>query len=553
MTNVLDLAARGNAEDLLLDMRVRSLYSSYYFAKVVLGYSKLSEGFHQPEMEMFLTNWSRDVRKQAIEWSRGFYKTTCFTISTGIWVVLPVRDEDTQYALYKLGLSEAAWLARVKLHDRDATQLLAFETDDNAKRKVRSIKWHFEENELFRMLFPEIAYAGTEHPWNDNSLKIRRAGKRARDAEGTFDAIGVGGALQSRHYVIVWEDDLVGEKARKSPVVMEDTIGWHGRLHGAFENATQQIRFLVSNRWGYADLNSHVRANEPDFYFHTRSAIELDPETGQERAAFPEEYPLDKILQIRDSGSMTRYDFSCQYLNTPQMPGEREVDLGKLHYYTVESDGRISCSCGAKLYVSACNRYLHYDPYNAKGAGSTSCPALVVVAASVDEHIILLDYWTNKGAYAKVYERMFHLNDIWRPSLMTYEDVGHQNLNEFHIRTIEKTTEFAKAKHRRFPRIEGIAPGMRSKEVRVREGLFPYIENKKFSCRKTQTLFTQQLETFPNRALDHDYDLLDALAQGSARWRFPEAQDSDSRRKAEEEEYLAAMSKPYGYTGAAVV
>lgn len=540
---ILESAARGDAPNLLREIRARSLYSSYYFVKVVLGYSELVDHFHQKEMDRFIDEWSRGRRKQAIEWPRGFFKTTCFTIGTGIWVVLPVSDADTDFAIGVLGIPEEDWIRRTNLHDQDATQLLAFETEQNACKKIVSIKHHFEENQLFRALFPEIAYDGSQQPWNQKELRINRVGARRRDPEGTFEAIGVGGALQSRHYKIVWEDDPVGEKARKSTVVMEDTIGWHNRLNGAYENASEQIRFLVSNRWGYADLNSWVRVNEPDVSFHTRSSKEIDSD-GQCEASFPERYSLEKLDEI--SKTMSKYDYSCQYMNVPTAPGESEVNGSMIHQYTVESNGQMICSCGYKCFPSQLNRYLHYDPYNAKAAGSTSCPALAVVGCSMDKHVFLLDFFVGKEGYSRVYDRMFHFNNVWRPMLFTYEDVGHQNLTEYTIRSLEKTKEFQDKKHRRFPTIVGCPTGNRSKETRIREGLFPHIEKGKFSIRKLKAqLLLDMLETFPFKRLDHDYDLLDSLAQGAEKWRFPLSQDDVEKDKREEADYLRKFNEPY--------
>lgn len=540
---MLELASSGNANKVFQDMRVRSLYSPYYFSKVVLGYRKLVDHLHQHDLEQFVTRWAAGQTRQAVEWPRAFFKTTTFTISVGIWNVCPVSDADSDYAINELHIPEEDWWARAALHDQDATQLFAFEVIDNAKKKIGEIKWHFEENELFRAIFPEIAWDGTERPWNNECLRIRRVGDRRRSQEGTFEAIGVGGALQSRHYKIVWEDDLVGEKARKSSPLMQQTIGWHQRLAGAFENASSQTRFLISNRWGYDDLNSYCRANE-DFAFYTRSAYELDETTGQEVSIFPEEYTMEKLLEIREG--MTRYDFSCQYLNSPTLPGEIEVDSKKLHTYTVSEDGQISCSCGKKFYPTQLNRYIHYDPYNAKGSGSLSCPAIAVVGTSVDKHVFLLDYFVSKGNYAKIYDRIFHFNDTWRPRIFTYEDVGHQNMTEFHIHEMERTAEY-KEKHKKFARIIGTKTGNRSKEIRIRETLFPIIEKAAFSIRSKHLAFTSQLETFPNRVLDHDYDLLDCISQGPQYWLYPLDDDSITAAKATEDEYLAQYGKPYGH------
>ena len=543
MVDILQLASSGDATNVVRDMRVRSLYSPYYFVKVVLGYTELVPHLHQHDSELFIERWIAGQRKQWIEWPRGNFKTTLFTIGTSVWVVLPVTDADTEYALEVLEIPEEEWFARARLHNQDITQLLAFETTSNSKKKVGEIRWHFEENELFRHLFPEIAYEGTESPWNNDCLKIRRATDRGRRVEeGTFEAIGVGNALQSRHYDIVWEDDLVGKKAVESETEMEKTIRWHELLHGAFVEAAEQTRFGVSNRWGYNDLNSHVRQHE-DFVFYTRRAWEVDPETGQEYAIFPERLPLDALREIEKR--MNRYDFSCQYLNSPILPGEQEVSIANLHTYRVESDGKIVCSCGYSCYAHQLLRSMHYDPYNAKGVGSKSCPAVAVVGASVDKHVFLLEYFVKKGSYSNIYNKLYDYNDRWRPYRFTYEDVGHQNMTEFHIRDTEKHPDHLE-KHKRFERIVPIATHNKANEIRIREFLLPALTRYKFSYRPEQVYFKQQLETFPNAVLDHDYDLLVALAQGASMpWRFPQSEEEITGSKNDEASVLAKLGKPY--------
>lgn len=529
------------------DMRVRSLYSPYYFVKVVLGYDGLVDHFHNVLLELFVTRWSEGCWKQAIEMFRGSFKTSTFTIGTSIWVTCPVTEEDTAYAVDQLKIPLEEWIKRTALHNQDVTQLLAFETQANAEKKILEIKHHYEENEIFRALFPEIAYQGTESPWNSKCLKIRRVGFAQRANEGTFEAIGVDGALQSRHYDIVWEDDLVGKAATESTATMLSTIRWHGLLSGAFVNAAKQTRFLISNRWGYEDLNGYVRRNEPDFVFHTVSSYELDPETGQERATFPERYSLEALVRIRDSGSMSRYDFSCQYQNSPILPGEREIDLDKMHTYTVGEQGLIICSCGSSFYPSQLLRWMHYDPYNAKGVRSTSCPGVGVVGTSVDKHVVLLDYWTFKGSYAKVFDKIFEFNDRWVPHMFTYEDVGNQNMAEFYIKQTQARPDF---KRRKMPSIRPIPTRGKAKEIRLRDYLFPVFSGeggRRFTYRKNQLLFTQQLESWPMASLEHDYDLLDLLAQGAQVWHFPLTDEEKAQHRHSDDQGLAQLNRPYSH------
>src|SRR5258708_7588149 len=134
MDSILTMAESGHADQVMRDLRVRSLYSPYFLEKVVLGYRDLVDHLHLHDTELFVDRWTQGVRKQFIEWPRAFFKTTTFTIGMSIWTVCPVTDEDHLYALDVLGLPEDKWLARVALHDQDATQVLALETDEDAKK-----------------------------------------------------------------------------------------------------------------------------------------------------------------------------------------------------------------------------------------------------------------------------------------------------------------------------------------------------------------------------------------------------------------------------------
>lgn len=539
----LRIASKGDASLVMRDMRVKSLWSPYYFTKVVLGYKELVDHLHLHDTELFIKRWIAGARRQWIEWPRGFFKSTTFTIGTGIWIVLPVSEEDSEYAIERLGIPESDWFERMALHDQDATQLFAFETHRNAQKKVCEVKWHFEENQLFRSLFPEIAYNGSEGPWNNDCIKIRRAtdqGKRVE--EGTFEAIGAGEALQSRHYRVVWEDDLVGKKATESETEMEKIIRWHGLLNGAFENAATQIRFGVSNRWGYADLNSWIRSHESEFVFYTRSAWEINPETGQEQAIFPERYTIESLLEIKKS--MSDYDFSCQYRNSPILPGEQEVDLSGLHTYHFDENHVMVCSCGAHWTLAQCLRWIHYDPYNAKGVRSKSRPAIPVVATAPDRHIFLVDYFIGKENYEKIFDKIFAFNDRYRPFKFTYEDVSGQNMAAFHIQQMIRTDEYKKA-HKNFPPIHAVPVKNKANEVRIREFLLPTFKQAKFSYRPEHQHFRESLQTFPNVVQDHDYDLLVALAQGAAVWRFPADELREREESESESAYLEKLGQPY--------
>lgn len=540
----------GDPDAFIRDARVRSLYWPYYFVKVVMNNPDVVEHFHGQELERFTERMISGQFRQWIEWPRGHFKTTCFTLGFGVWLVLPWTEDDVQYAVEVLGLEEYLVRRRFALHNQDLAQLLAFENADNARLKMSEIRTHFEQNQLFRAAFPEIAYNGTEKPWNDESIKIRRTPKGFQTGEGTFDAIGVGGALQSRHYDIVWGDDLVGKAATESATIMESTIRWFGLLNGALRGrarGAQSCIFGVSNRWGYYDLNSEVQKSG-QFLFHRRAVTEFDEQKQADIFVFPERFNEQVLAEIKNSPGMNRYDFQCQYHNAPLSPGDNEVDGSLIHRYKVTPEGLIQCSCGELVFPSDLMRFMHFDPYNAKGVRSTSAPAIVVVGTSETKHIYILDYFVSRSEYSKIYEQIVKYNDTWWPEVMTYEDVGNQNMCEFHLKQLQLTEEFKKAGHKRFRSIRPATTKGKAKEVRVRDYLFPYIERGNVSCRAGHTSFLQMIETWPHRVEGHDYDLLDALAQGPAVWRYPMADDVRVAAEIAEAAEVANLGKPYGWT-----
>ncbi len=274
---------------------------------------------------------------------------------------------------------------------------------------------------------------------------------------------------------------------------------------------------------------------------------EYDPVTGQDQPIFPEQFPWKTIENLRTSASMKKGDWACQYLNKPIAPGDNLITTDNIHRYTITEEGQIVCRCGFKTYPSHLKRYMHYDPYNAKGTASTSSPAIAVVGLSTDKHVFLLDYYLAKAEYSKIYEQIVKYNDLYWPEVMTYEDVGHQNMTEFHLRQLQKTQEFRDAKHKQFRRIIASGTRGRAKEIRIQDSLFPVFEHGKFAIRERHQTFLDMIATFPHRVPGHDYDLLDALAQGGGVWRFPVDEETEKQTKLDEEAVLAELGKPYGH------
>ena len=320
--------------------KMNALMDLYYFSTVVLGKNRFSKNPDKTKnlhFQMCLTVM-KDGLKEGIEIPRDHFKSTVYSECFPIWRALSFgkREEDL---FSNVGYSDLyiKWMQRV--HRQDIRILLVSETIKNAIKLGTRIANHYENTALLRELFPEIIPTEKEI-WTNESLHQRRTPAGRGQGEGTFDFIGVGAALQSRHYDLVIQDDLVGREARKSTIVMADTIDYHQILVGATDNDPDNPgkdfdEIVVGNRWSHDDLNSHIRKEEPYFSWTTHSALggccELHP-FGQ--PIFPEAFTREKLLRWkRRLGS---YHFSCQFLNFPIDPSKARINLGDFRYFHYE-------------------------------------------------------------------------------------------------------------------------------------------------------------------------------------------------------------------------
>jgi hypothetical protein len=300
-------------------LRLNALGSLFYFSRVVLGHTRLSVRPNSLHRYM-CSELERDEFHLAMEIPRDHFKSTICTVSAPMWWALhfSAHDEDL---MMMLGYSEEwiRWMHRA--HYSSTRTLIASEVIGNARKQGSKIEAHYKSNAMFRFLFKEILPRGTER-WNQDSFCHNRL-DGIHHGEGTYDLIGVKGALQSRHYDRMVEDDLVGEKAINSDLVMEATIEWHRKLAGAFDSVAGKPdalgdQLVVGNRWSHRDLNQWIRDNEKHYEFLTHDAeggcCDVHPNHGE--PLFPEEFSMEKLKLIRATEGT--YNYHCQFRNALQ-------------------------------------------------------------------------------------------------------------------------------------------------------------------------------------------------------------------------------------------
>jgi hypothetical protein len=405
--------------------RLNGFGSLYYFTKVILRKRRLTPHLHQ-DICLSLEKWHL---KDVYEIPRDHFKSTICSEACPIWWALPFTDAD-ESAMRALGYGDEwiRWMRRA--HNQDTRTLLVSGNTLNAQKLGKRVNGTYESNDLFRLCYPEVL-PGTKETWTDASKFHKRSDGHTPQGEGTYDFLGVGAALQSRHYDRIIQDDLVGKDAIESQAIMEDVIDYHRLLVGAFDSdgGEDNDELIVGNRWSHNDLSSWVRENEPYFRFTTHSA-----EGGccvkhpRGKFIFPEEFNLTKLR--RWERRLGRYLYTCQFLNAPETPEQVRFKETDLRYFDIkpvsEHDRRAKIfhevyegMALPDLMPSMLNIQMVIDPNHAGAAGRCRHSIIVIGYLRNPDRVYLLDYWAKSASYddlcGMIYKmaKKWHLNRCW--------------------------------------------------------------------------------------------------------------------------------------------
>ena len=568
-------------------LRLNSFANLFYLSKMILRFNKIqmnpdiTKNLHWMMCEAVM----KDGLKEVIEIPRDHYKSTIYSQALPIWRALPFLDSDANY-LVKLGYSDAyiEWMRRA--HNQDVRILLVSETQQNAVKLGTKLATHYENNDLFKYIFPEII-PDASCQWNNESFHQRRTPAGRQHGEGTFDLIGVGGALQSRHYDDVIEDDLVGKKALNSEAHMEATIEYHQLLVGAFDSYVNNSgrdnnEVVVGNRWSYRDLNSHIRSNERYFNFITHSALggccSLHP---YGTPIFPEAFSLEKLARWRQR--LGTYLFSCQFLNFPINPEQCKFEMSDLRYYkfvrdySAQTGGTLPAShlTGAKREIATAtqktwrpkivhkvaagnvisdifprnlDRYMIVDPNHSGKKGRCRHAITVTGVDQSTRYIYLLDVWAQACDPSTFVGTAFKMAVAWKINKIHLETVAAQKYLAYHLKY------FIEVNKKNIPEIAHIKivdlkydNQENAKKSRI-ESLEPIFNRGEFWINDHgMTEFLEEYEAYGNTS--GMIDVLDTLGYGPEVWKFEEQTDNDMMQMIKERQArfeLALRQSTYG-------
>jgi hypothetical protein len=528
--------------------RVNSFGSLYYFATVVLRRNKMQvnpnrrANLHYQMCKAVEKDGIQDV----IEIPRDHLKSTIYSEVLPMWRSLAFTDDD-EYLLRQIGGAYGTdefilWMRRA--HRQDFRWLIVSEVIKNAVKLGTRISKHYENNEIFRHIFSDVipSAGGT---WNNESLHHKRSPQGDTFGEGTYDFIGVGGALQSRHYDGIVQDDTVGKEAIESEIEMAKVIDYHKLLVGAFNpeadsSGRENDELVVGNRWAWNDLNSWIRANEPYFNFTTHSALggccKLHP---YGEPIYPEAFSVEKLEKWKKR--LGTYHFSCQFLNMPINPAELKLNKKDLRYYEfVRAEEEVITHKKKRIAIRhhvhegdtikdvmprTLRRYMIVDPNHAEQRGR--CRHAITVTGVQDEprRIYLLDVWAKASSIETFINAIFIMAKQWKLTEVFLETIAAQRYLKYHLEYRQAVADSAgddayikniSFKELKTPRTAN------AKQLRI-ESLIPIIERHELWVNTSgQDEFMEEVESYPNGPLR---DVLDTLGYGPQVWDFEPTED----------------------------
>lgn len=504
-------------DEKLRRLRMNGIGNLFYFTKFILGRRRLTENLHLPICQSL----EREFIKDVYEIPRDHFKSTICSEALPVWWALPITAKDEDEFL-KLGYPDeyVKWLHRI--HRPLHRCLLVSENITNAAKLGRRIRTHFESNALYRACYPETLPTSSDK-WTDFSLFVnRRPFGDTGHGEGTFDFMGVGGALQSRHYDSLIEDDLVGRKAIESPSIMESTIEYHKLLVGAFDSqdATQEnTEIVIGNRWGFHDLNSYLREHEDHFIFNSHSALGgCCPAHPANVPIFPEEFTFEKLMSFKKR--LGPYLFSCQFLNNPIPPEDADFRPEWLRYFAFVrgTDGRLYIRHTAvkdglvikDVALGHLNIAMAVDPNHSGNSGLGRCRHAIVVVGRFEDRFYLLETWAEAASYSTFVDKIYELGRKWHLRKFGLETIGAQQYLKFYLEEKNKAENIKLGVIDLKGEVEAPDGSItRKKEFRIRTSLSPLFEDGQFFVQQKQQDFIQEYSSFPKGKF---VDQLDALA-----------------------------------------
>lgn len=519
-------------------MRFRALTDTYYLATNVMGYTKLTPNTHGP-LCAFLDTCK--VNRRLIQMPRSHFKTVCVTIVH--------RTQEV-------------------LKDPSRRILIVGDTGTNASKHLQKIKNQLEKNRLLRWLFPDRVWADVQQApkWSEEALFLPQDinGSVALHGEPTFDSIGAGGGVVSRHYDTINPDDIIAEDEYYSPLEMSKVIDWFSNLEGLFTPPLEAGQMDIPSTYWRTD---DVYAFSEEFFGGGKEPVETGPysyqrggiavfrrgaiENGEpifppvynEKGEIVNGYPKEFFDRLREKNP-ERY--AAQYANNPKSSENAYFRQEYLRYYEIrDTDGHFLTYVGSDNFqhtVDIRQLVIHSfcDP-NAGGNNRFRGSRAAVITTAVDvrwPRIFILDAWIKRAPTNILVDEIFRQNAKWTPETFSIEGNGLQKMLKYWI---DERTEREPDRYSEVPYVPYIPKGGKDDEARI-QGLQPLFKAGQIYGQRGFSELWEEYASYPRGLKDG----LDCLAQGLGYWNVGMG-TTEQEYEAYEREMLSMRSVATGY------
>lgn len=505
---IMELAETGQAdalrEQLLAKCNTPGGAGLYYFSKVIMGYKDMTDDLHY---EMCCMAQSGNLKEGYLV-PRGHLKSTILTKACSLYDIIQNPEE------------------RI---------LIVGESDTVGAKNLRDIKWHLENNQILRWLYPHVIPPDFNNTkWTDTEILLPRKGTYD---ESTITTCGIGAKLTGFHFTKIYYDDPYGEKASQSTAEAERVREWVQYAPGLLVNPETSVERWTGTRWkhGDGDIYGWVMANMPYVVWYRRSAIENGV------PIWPERFTINRLKEIESREG--KYKYACQYMNDPTPPEGSDFLPEWIKYYHVREDdtGRMTIVVpednSPEVFVGNLYRSSFYDP-SSGGASATAENAVNVLGTAADGRHFVLDNWARNCGYPDAIEKWHQLKDQFITRDDTFEEVGAQRSvgDIVRMRRMMPICVACKKTHRLMNPKPWRPPGggRLNKEDRIRLYLQDPMQRGLLYLRRGQEALRNQIVSFPHLTL---FDRIDALASNVHLSRRPLSDEE----KADEKEKKAAF------------
>jgi predicted phage terminase large subunit-like protein len=370
-------------------VREASRESFYFFAKVVLGYDKLTNQTHK--------RWAQELQEKFLTLSyfmrlkpRGTYKTTLYGCAFLLWV----------WAVYS---------PQIRFFYTSANQSLLDEVSAEIDR-------HLSPDSLFATVFG-----------------ITRDPSALKNTADVFNIVGrgatkgsslmfrtAGGSTNGVHPHVIVVDDPMDKDDRESEAVRLRKTRWFDTLlpllvpfeMTAADGSIVEIKktIFIATRWHLQDLVAHVLGKFGDEWDVESEGVYAKDGTPR----YPELLPEPKIDSIRRK--LDSVYFSCQYLNDPLPEGTRIFDESGMHFIRPD-----------QFDVKQGTNYCFFDPSQGKSGGDY--PAVVWLNVFNGRRIFFDAVDTRMGLTALI-SLIAAKNREHRVKLMVFETNGAMTMEQ---------------------------------------------------------------------------------------------------------------------------